>query len=47
MQNNYVKKYMDDFNKSSVQKDRKKELKNGYSKHKKSYKSERTVGLFN
>lgn len=32
---NYVKKYMNDFNKPSVQKDKKKESKLGYTKHKK------------
>lgn len=41
MNRNYVKKYMNDFNKSSIQKDKKRQIKNGYSRYKKTYVSER------
>ena len=40
MKNNFVAKHMNDWNKSVVMKNRKKELKKGNEKHKINYKKE-------
>lgn len=40
MKNNFVAKHMNEYNKYSVMKNRKKDLKRGNEKHKKDYKKE-------
>ena len=44
MKNNFVAKHMNDWNKSVVMKNRKKEMKKGNEKHKHNYKTKENLG---